>query len=412
MGATTTSDIEWIAKRKYVNGVDKNALTSGNALLKHIDTETSFATDEGIYISTPLNNGQGIGTTAAGSYANRAGNKGKRFAVPQRVMRFYGELSDEVLKNAEYGSNETQLVNAVTNDMDGATEAFGQEINESLYRMNNGVRCHATFSGAVATLTDAAGNLTPEAVSLFEPDMRVVAGDPASSYALRDSGDFVTITKVDPIAGTITASGNWSGIASITDLDGLLRQDTLNGYFDGLAGWAPETPVADFLGVNQTLAPGRLCGTYVDISSFGVREGFIRGFAKFELQLGNNFDETAPIFMNPMDIAEIKAAVEGIRCVDDMLPSKYDVGVKVVKVNGYTLAPDRHAPVGHAFLVPSKAFTLGTAGPMADFFKPAGNRFTYDPQTGLLAFTILTLGNTYSRSTAKLGHLKLATRSI
>jgi hypothetical protein len=408
---TAQADVEWTAKRLYRNGVSVDALTSGNALLKHVKHESTFSSQNGVYISTPLSNGQGIGTTAAGAYANRVGNKGVRYVVPQRTLRYFGELSDDVVKNAQYGTDESQLIDAVANDIDGATEAFGQELNEALYRSNNGVRAFATFSTTVATLTDAAGNLTPEAVTLFEPGMRVVAGDPAAAFALRDSGDFVTITKVDPIAGTITADAAWSNIAGITNLDGLLRQDTLNAYLDGLNGWAPAVPTT-FLGVDQTVAPGRISGTYVDVSSYGVREGFIRGFAKFKLALGNNFDAKAPIFMNPLDVAEIESSIEGIRVVDGEMPSKYNVGIKTKTVLGYTLAEDRHCPIGNAYLVPADAFTLGTAGPMADLFKPAGDRFTYSPTTGLLAFTILTLGNCYSERVAQLGHLKLSTRSL
>lgn len=411
MAGTVQADVEWVAKRLYRNGVNKDALTSGNELLKHLKHESTFASQNGIFISTPKSNGQGIGTTAAGAYANRFGNKGDRFTVPQRTVRYFGELTDDVVKNATYGTDESQLIDAVENDVDGATEAFGQELNEMAYRSNNGVRAYATFSGAVATLTNAAGDLTPEAVTLFDLNMRIVAGNPGAAFALRDSGDFVTIIAVDPIAGTITADAVWSNISGITNLDGLLRQDTLNSYMDGLAGWAPAVPTT-FLGVNQATAPGRLCGTYVDVSGYNVRDAFIKGFAKFKLHLGSNFDAKSPIFMNPLDVAEIESSIEAIRVVDGEMPSKYNVGIKTKTILGYTLVEDRHCPVGSAFVVPKDAFTLGTAGPMADLFKPAGQRFTYNPQTGLLSFVILTLGNTYSQYTAKLGQLKLPTRSL
>jgi hypothetical protein len=77
MASTGTSDVQWIAKRLYKNGVDKDALTSGNQLLRHVTTKTKFATAEGVYISTPLSNSQGFGTTAAGAAAQRRGRQGQ-----------------------------------------------------------------------------------------------------------------------------------------------------------------------------------------------------------------------------------------------------------------------------------------------------------------------------------------------
>ncbi len=410
MASTGTSDVSWIAKRLYKNGVDPEALTSGNQLLRHVTTKKKFASAEGVYISTPLSNSQGFGNTAAGAAANSVGAKGKQYVVPQRSFRMIGYLDDQVVINAENGSSETQLIDAVARDVDSATETFGQEMNEFLYRSVSGVRANATFSGAVATLTDSAGNLTPEAVTVFEIGMRVVVYDPTNTTA-RTGVNFVTITKVDPIAGTITADQNWSALTGITNGDVLLRQDTRNGMLDGLAGWAPETPTT-FLGVDQTLAPGRVCGSFVDISSFGVREGFIRGFAKFKLPLGNNFDEKAPIFMNPMDVAEIESAIENLRVVDETMPSAYNVGIKTKKIQGYTIAEDRHCPVGRAFVVPREAFTLDTAGPMADFVKVGGDRFRYNDTTGQFVFQLVTFGNCYSEKVARLGQLRLSTRTL
>lgn len=413
---TGVSDVDWIAKKLYVSGLDKNALMSANALLAHVTHETSFATNKGIEIAAPKANGQGLGSTNATAYDARGGNTGVSFTVTQRKLRHYGSLTADVVQNAENGGDATQFASAVATDVDGATEGFGQEINIELYRKNLGFRSYATFSGAVATLTDAAGNVTPEATTLFEIGMLLQTVDPASTSAVRTAGSGsagLSVIAVDTFAGTVTVGANWSTITGTTNLDGIVRRSRLNSTLDGLDGWAPVTPSASFLGVDQTAMPGRLCGSYVDISSYGVREGFIRGFSKFKQQLGNRFDSKAPIFMNPADLAEIKSSVEAIRVIDAPIATKYDISVDAVMINGYTIAEDRHCPVGHAYLVPRKAFTLGTSGDFAVLETLGdGKRFHYNRQTGDIEFTLLMLGNSYSKAVASLGHLKLATRTL
>lgn len=413
---TGTSDVDWIAKKLYKNGLDKNALMSANALLAHVEHETSFATAKGIEVNAPLNNGQGLGTTNADAYASRGGNAGVSFTVPQRKLRHYGSLTADVVQNAENGGDETQFASAVATDVDGATEGFGQEINQELFKKNIGYRCYATFSGAVATLTDSAGNVTPEAAAFFEKDMYLQTVDPAGAGTVRTGGSGTTglkVTGVDFINGTVTVAANWSTITGTTNLDALVRTSRKDSCLDGLDGWAPVTPSTSFLGVNQALNPGRVCGVYYDISGFGVREGFIRGFSKFKQALGNRFDKKAPIVMNPADLGEIKSAVENTRVLDTPIATKYNISVDAVTIDGYLLMEDRHCPVGNAYLVPRKAFTLGTAGNFATLETLGdGKRFHYNRQTGDVEFTLLMLGNSYSRAVSSLGHLKLATRTL
>lgn len=409
MAQTTASTAAWLTKKLYKNGLDKDALTSANTLLAMVEHEKSFATPEGLYVNAPSANGQGLGATNAGAYTARTGNKGIKFLVPQRRMIHFGEIDADIVRNTEAGGNEDQFANILVTDIDGATENFGQEINQRLYGDSLGGRCFATFSGAVATLTDAAGNVTPEATSFFEEGMTLGTFDPATGTPRTGS---VTVTSVDQVGGTVTVSANWSTITGTTALDAIFRATFNAASLDGLAGWCPITPVSNFLGVNQTLNRTRTAGVYVDVSGFALRPGLLRGFAVLQQQLGNRFNAKTPIIMNPSDKMEIVQSVEATRIVDLKLDTNYGIGVDAIDVLGCRIVTDRHCPVGQAWMIPAKGFTLGTAGDQPKIDQIDGKMYQYNRQTGLLEFAMALDGNSYSRAVGSIGRFKLAVRSL
>jgi hypothetical protein len=125
-------------------------------------------------------------------------------------------------------------------------------------------------------------------VRRFEPGDQIVAADGAgaTTAALRDSGDFVTVVSVDPSTRTIVGDSDWA-----TTISGLVtgdhvfhRGDAANGGavrgIFGLPAWAPSAaPGATlFFGVNRTLNTERLGGLRYDGSGDGsIREALIAG---------------------------------------------------------------------------------------------------------------------------------------
>lgn len=418
MPSTSASTAQWLTKKMYRSGLDKDALCSSNALLSHVEHEQKFATPEGLYVNAPSANGQGLGPTNQKAYTARTGNKGNKFLVPQRRMLHFGELDADIVRNTEAGGDEQQFTNILVNDIDGATENFGQEINQRLYGDSLGGRCFATFAAAVATLTDAAGLPNPEAAAFFEEGMLIALYDQATGLP-RNTGTAVTVQKVDTILGTVTASTSWTTTISAGANGDALYRAGFNASetgglasLDGLNGWVPVTPVANFLGVDQTINRARSAGVYADISGFPIRPGFIRAQAVLSNQLGNRFDAKSPIFMNPSDKAEIVQSVEAVRVVDMKLDTKYGVGVSGVEVLGSVIISDRHCPVGSAYMVPKKAFTLGTAGNQPKIDEIDGRMYNYSRQTGTLEFVLALDGNSYSRAISSIARFKLPVRSL
>lgn len=409
-GNTDLSTADYLIKYMYKDGLDEDALTSSNALLAYVERDYDFTSSKGKVIAAPGTNAQAGSVTNADAYAARAGSTGVNFTVPVRRMFAFGALSSDLVRLTEAGSDESQFANALSRDIDTATEAFGQEINQRLYGRNIGerARVHATTAISTTVLTLA----NPEDANFFSVDMRVSAIDPATG-SYRDSGDFVTLTNVDPVAGTLTADANWSNIASIALGDILVRWGTRNASLDGLAGWNPSTAnlSASFLGVNQTINRATVAGMYADVSGYSIRQAFIKASAVSENLLGRHGASSSPWFMNPSDVAEIKMSVEAIKVVETSMKTKYSVGLDTVEVLGCRIVSDRHCPVGEAFQIPQGAFTLGTAGKQPKIDDQDGRRLNYDRQNGRLEFIMAMDGNSYSDCVNRLSHIKLPTRT-
>lgn len=403
--STTTAD--WLVKYLYADGLNEEALVSSNALLKYVEKDKSFTSSKGMVIPVSTSNTQVGYATNADAYAARAGGTGDEFLVPVRTMLGMFTLSSNLVRLTEAGSDESQFVNILERDVDGATENFGQEVNLALYGRNLGerARVHATTAISGTSLTLA----NPEDAAYFAVDMRVSAINPADD-TLRDSGDFISITAINPITGVLTGDANWSNISGITTGDILIRWGTRNTRLDGLAGWCPETPSSSFLGVNQTLNRVSNAGVYVDVSSYAIRPGLLRAAAVMKGQLGQGMSK-APFFMNPADVMEIVSSVEAVKVVETELKTKYNVGLDVIEVLGCKIIEDRHCPVGRAFVIPQDAFTLGTAGDCPHLDEQDGKAFHYDRQNGRLECVMAFDGNSYSSRVNTLAHIKLPTRT-
>ena len=187
----------------------------------------------------------------------------------------------------------------------------------------------------------------------------------------------------------------WVGVAALAVGDSLIRADMNLASLDGLDGWVPVTPVASFLGVNQTLYRTRLAGVYYDASNQGIRQGYLNAFGYARGQIGGKFEQKAPFFINPANFIQLVQSVEAVKIVDTTLATKYNVGLDAVEVLGNTFVQDRHCPVNTAFMVPKGTFTLGTAG-QYDLEDVDGGKFFYNRRTGILEATCKVMGNSYS----------------
>jgi len=405
MASFDLSAADFLARKLYAKGLDEKALVDKNALLKWVKKNEKFASNKGLEIAAPYVNAQGIASTHATAAANAQPGKGVSFTVPQRKIVGRYDVDGDVVHNAESGGDEAQFVQMFRHEIDGSTEMFGQELNQRLYGARLGGRAlvHASTAPSTTTLTLA----NPSDAQFFEPQMYVSAVETATGN-LRNAGAKVLLTAVDPVAGTLTASTNWTTtIAALAVGDTLIRADTHNASIDGLDGWVPVTPSTSFLGVNQTIYRTRLAGVYRDVSDSSIRAAFIKGMAFAQQQIGNKFDSKSPFFMNPADVANIMLSVEASKVVDIKLDTEYNVGLEAVQIMGCTITTDRHCPIGVTYMIPKGALTLGSAGAPAQIEDLDGKRFFHDRDTGTLKYAIYFLGNAYSEAVSEILRLKL-----
>jgi hypothetical protein len=404
--ALSLSAADWLAKKLYADGLDKEMLVYKNPFLRHMEHETDFASNKGMDIPAPYVNAQGIGPDNATAFANESASAGVMFTVPQRHIIGGYVLDSDLVRNTLAGGSEAQFTNILQREVDGATEQFGQELNQRAYGTNDGARSlvHASTAPSTTTLTLA----NPEDAQFYEPGMKIAAFDTATG-TLRNSGASVLVTKVDPIAGTLTGSTNWTTtIAALAVGDSLIRAGMNTKDLDGIKGWVPSTVSGSdsFLGVNRSVYRTRLAGVYVDVSAYNIRTAFLKAFAVARNQI-SGFDSKAPIFINPANLMSIKQSVEAVKIVDTTMDDKYNIGLDVCQVLGYNFVEDRHCPLNECFVVPGDAFSLGSAGKQPYIDDQDGKKFNYNRQTGKLEFVVAFDGNTFSRATNSLMRVKL-----
>jgi len=403
--ALDTSAAAWLFKTMYADGIPDDLLVRKNPLLAMTPNETDFTSSKGKSVPSPYVNPQGGATTYATAASNESSSKGVEFTVPQRTYVWHCKIDAVVVKNAQRGGDASAVADALEREVNGATEAIGQELNRQGYGDVTGVRSfvHASTAPSTTTLTLA----NPEDAQLYEVGMALQFVD--GSNNLRASGAQIIVTGVDAVAGTLTAATNWT--TTITGLavgDGILRSGDRNAVADGLKGWVPTTVSGadSFNGVNRSVHRTRLAGVYSDLSAYNIRQAFLRMMAIGRAQAGAVF-EKGPIYLNPKNMYQLQSAVEGNRLVSTELPTTYGVGVHAFEVDGHKFIEDPHCPVDEFFMIGDGAWTRGSCGKQPSIDDMDELQFRFDTATGKLSFTLSHDGNFYSYKTAALFRGKL-----
>jgi hypothetical protein len=400
-------------KTMYADGIDPKQLVRDKPLLQWAPHKTNFTTARGFEVPAPYVNPQGIGPTNATAAANEVSTKGVAFLVPQRHHYAFGAIDGEVVRNAESGDNESQYVDAMEREIDGATEALGVEIHQRMYGDKSGVRSYLSATTTINSTTWTLAN--EEDAQYYEVGMKIVPVNPATG--LPRVGTAVSVSSVNGV--TLICSGNINSFTSAAAGDGIARDGfaTAGGGLDldGLNGWCPITVASSgdsFNGVDRYVYRNRLAGVYVDISNDPIRSGFIKAKAKAKAQVGTMFEASAPFFINPKNLAQIMQSVEQAKITDLELADTYEIGLEAVKIMGHTFVSDSLCPVNTAYLVGTGAFARATCGDQPKLDNIDGNEFFFNRRTGVLEFVMVHDGNTVALKPYNIMRVSLPTAAL
>ena len=309
-------------------------------------------------------------TTARSANDNTAFTAGSAstynmWTIPWKSCYASANITGEAIDKAKGDQN--ALVDALVGEFDGAFVALGIDLGGVLF--GNG-------GGAIGQISASSNPATPT-ITLADPSRIVnfqigqilqTSTDDGTGGAGVKAGT-VTIQKIDEIAGTITATGNWTaGIATAAVNDFIFNNGDYNLKMTGLAGWLPPpsnrpTGADSFFGVNRSSAPVKLAGVYYAGAGAPKEETLIQA-SMLVARTGGKPDYCV---CNPLDYADLAKALESRARI--VTPEAYEnpqisfAGIQVATPYGVmTIISDVFCPQGTAYLLQLNTWLIVSLG--------------------------------------------------
>ncbi len=337
-------------KQHYTNDRVENMVYMDNPFLALVPKMEQFG---GRNLPIPLiyGNPQGRSATFATAQTIGASSTSQLKAYLLTRVKDYSiaTIDNETLEASKGNAN--AFLEAATVEIDGAINSLTRSLAISLYRTgfgNLGQVANSNMGLSVLTLTNAGD------VVNFEVGMQLQFADSISSSTLRDSGDYITITGIDRMAGTLTFAGAISSISGIATNDYIFakgdRQDSATPSalkVSGLQAWIPASAPAStaFFGVDRTADVTRLAGLRKDYTGVPIEEALVDGAAL----VNREGQKLSHYFMTYEKYAELEKALGSkVQYVD--LKVSAEVAFRGIIINSgrgpIKCIPDQNCPVG------------------------------------------------------------------
>lgn len=251
--------------------------------------------------------------------------------------------------------NANALVEVMSSEFDGLFMGLGMQLGSYLYGDGGGSIGQITTTSSVGTATITLQN-SAQAAAIWPGQILQASSDDGTGGAGVRTGT-VTIKAVNPVAGTVTATSNWSaGISAITAGDFLFLNGSYNGAFPGLVnGWLCDanhlpTSGSSFNGVDRSI-DSRLSGAYYSGNGAPKSESMVR-LGTYVARYGGKPDKA---FVSYLDYADLcnELGTRVIYTTDTAFknPQIGFSGIKLATPNGeMSVYPDPYCPVG-TFLI-------------------------------------------------------------
>ena len=364
MATTQTTDVSYISKVIYKDGIQQKQIVRDKPLLMATKHNTKFTSAEGIKVPVITGTGQGASATVANAASNTSPDQGSAFTVTQATYYTNFDIHGKVVRNALKGNDDSYFLQQLKLAMDNAMETMGSELNRQAFGSSSGWRARV---GAVAPTGSTIVLANPQDAVFFEQNMIIVfAATPTGAIRAGTPG-FAKILKVDTSTGTLTVDGTITTLITTPGAgDYIFRQgDAQNGATNGLlaAGlndWVPQTVTATpFFGVDRSVFPSRLAGVRYPGQSEPLETVFIKAMAAAKAEVGPGFKK-GDLFVNPVNFAAIQSSKEGGRWITE--PTTYNIGIDKFQIGAFKFVEDAMCPINVAYMVAEGAFERASCG--------------------------------------------------
>lgn len=287
------------------------------------------------------------------------------WTIPWKSSYASANITGEAIDKAK--GDENALVDALVGEFDGAFVAHGIDLGGVLFGNGGGAIGQISSGSTVGSPTITLTN--PDRVVNFQVGQILQTSIDDGTGGNGVKAGTVTLTKVDEIAGTLTASGNWSaGIGTVAVNDFIFNQGDYNAKVVGLQGWLPPAAsrpsgADSFFGVNRSTAPVKLAGVYYSGAGAPKEESLIQA-SMLVARTGGKPDYCV---CNPLDYADLAKALESRARI--VTPEAYEnpqisfSGIQVATPYGViTIISDVFCPLGTAYLLQMSTWLLISMG--------------------------------------------------
>lgn len=265
--ATVVGDVQWDAmlKELYPEGVPTELMQRNHSFMSLVPKDTN-ATGEYMVIPVvydlPPGRSADIATVLGASGPIGAS---KHVKFQPSLVEDYAATWLNMLTVYKTSNDRGSFVEMRKREIDGILKQLGNSLAHALFRAGDGAV--AQIASGQATVTITLTNRSDAKFFTVGGQYQTADGSAAPTVgALRNAGTFVTCTKVDEDAGTVTADAAWTTITGTVANDFVIAAGDRNEKVTGLAGWLPlATPSATlFFSVDRTVHPTRLAGSRLD----------------------------------------------------------------------------------------------------------------------------------------------------
>jgi hypothetical protein len=273
----TASEVDAVMKELYEGGVPTDIMQGAHPLLAMMPKDSNAY---GEYIVVPVHYDLSPGRSAdiaalLGSDGPIGANKTIKFNVP--LVEDYAATWLDDLTLMKMSNDRGAFVEGRKFEVDSLIKQLGNSAGHALYRSGTGSVAQLLSGSTITGTTFTLANGKDAKFFGVGDQIQFQNGD---GGALRDSGDFLTITKVDPDATTnqITTATAGTNIAALADTDYIVKRGDTNEKVKGLAAWIPLTAPSggeNFFGADRSVRPDRLAGSRLNQPTYAVEDSIL-----------------------------------------------------------------------------------------------------------------------------------------